>query len=93
MPDIEQPLHGRNLIYLAYFVSKELENLSSQSRETLKNYVDMPLHGKGHAMNALQELANPAESRAGPWLSNLVGEGVVLMGQLVSHPALGDGVD
>jgi predicted dehydrogenase len=27
--DIEQPLPGRNLIYLAYFLSKELENLSS----------------------------------------------------------------
>ena len=29
VPDIEQPLPGRNLIYLAYFLSKELENLSS----------------------------------------------------------------
>jgi ABC-type long-subunit fatty acid transport system fused permease/ATPase subunit len=29
IPDIEQPLPGRNLIYLAYFLSKELENLSS----------------------------------------------------------------
>jgi len=27
--DIEQPLPGRNLIYLAYFLSKELKNLSS----------------------------------------------------------------
>ncbi len=28
-PDIEQPLPGRNLIYLAYFLPKELEELSS----------------------------------------------------------------
>jgi hypothetical protein len=27
--DIEQPLPGRNLIYLAYFLPKELEELSS----------------------------------------------------------------
>jgi hypothetical protein len=27
--DIEQPLPGRNLIYLAYFLPKELEDLSS----------------------------------------------------------------
>ena len=27
--DIEQPLPGRNVIYLAYFLPKELEELSS----------------------------------------------------------------
>jgi hypothetical protein len=29
LPDIEQPLPGRNVIYLAYFLPKELEELSS----------------------------------------------------------------
>jgi len=29
LSDIEQPLPGRNLIYLAYFLPKELEDLSS----------------------------------------------------------------
>ena len=53
----------------------------------------MPLHGKGHAIDALQELEDPAEGRSRPWLPDLVGEGVMLMCQLVSHAALGDGVD
>src|SRR2546425_3807005 len=38
--DIEQPLPGRNLIYLAYFLPKELENLSSQGGKTLNDYLD-----------------------------------------------------
>src|SRR5881628_1743928 len=87
--DIEQPLTGRNLIYLAYFLPKELENLSSQGGKTLHDYFDVPLHGKGHAIDALEELEDPAESRSRRRLPDLVGEGLVLLCQLVSHPALG----
>src|SRR5207247_9543311 len=56
IPDIEQPLPGRNLIYLAYFLPKELENLSSQGGNTLNDYFDVPLHGLGHWIDALEEL-------------------------------------
>src|SRR5712691_12719302 len=91
--DIEQPLSGRNLIYLAYFLPKELENLSSQGGKTLNDYCDVPLHGKGHAIDALQELEDPAEGRSGRRLPDLVGKSVVLPCHLVSHPALGHGID
>ena len=87
--DIEQPLSGRNLIYLAYFLPKELENLSSQGGKTLNDYFDVPLHGKGHAIDALQELEDPAEGRSRRRLPDLAGEGLVLPCQLVSHAALG----
>ena len=53
----------------------------------------MPLHGTGHAIDALQELEDPAEGRSGRRLPDLGGEGVVLPCQLVSHPALGHSID
>ena len=76
--DIEQPLPGKNLIYLAYFLPKKLEHLSAQGGEPLNDGFDVPVHGKGHAIDALQELEDPAEGRAGHRLPDLVGEGVVL---------------
>jgi hypothetical protein len=81
------------VIYLAYFLPKELENLSSQGGKTLNDYVDVPLHGKGHAIDALQALEDPAEGRSRRRLPDLVGEGLVLRCQLVSHPALGHCID
>ena len=53
----------------------------------------MPWDGKGHAIDALQEWEKPAEGRPGCRLPNLVGEGVVLTRQLVSHPTLGHSRD
>ena len=42
LTDIEQPLPGRNLIYLAYFLPKELKDLSSSGSEPLNDYGDVP---------------------------------------------------
>ena len=42
--DIEQPLPGRNSIYLAYFLPKELENFSSEVCEALNERFDVSVH-------------------------------------------------
>ena len=42
IPDIEQPLPGRNVIYLADFVPKELKDLASEGGEPLNDYCDVP---------------------------------------------------
>src|SRR6266581_8661078 len=87
--DIEQPLPRRNLIYLAYFLPKELENFSSEVCEALNERFDVSVHRQGHAIDALQELEYPAQGRSRRRLPDLVGQGLLLACQLGSHPALG----
>src|SRR5262249_5794314 len=71
--DIEQPLPRRNLIYLAYFLPKELENFSSEVCEARNAHCDVSVHRQGHAIDALQELAYPAQGRSRRRWPDLVG--------------------
>jgi hypothetical protein len=87
--DIEQPLPRRNAIYLAYFLPKELENFSSEVCEALNERFDVSVHRQGHAVDALQKLEYPAQSRSRRWLPDLVGHGLLLACSLLAHPALG----
>ena len=87
--DIEQPLPRRNSIYLAYVLPKELENFSSEVCEALNERFDVSVHRQGHAIDALQKLEYPAQSRSRRRLPDLVGQGLLVACSLMAHPALG----
>src|SRR6516164_7314174 len=79
--------------YLAYFLPKELENFSSEVCEARNAHCDVSVHRQGHAIDALQELAYPAQGRSRRRWPALVGPGLLGACPWVSHPALGHCVD
>ena len=61
------------MIYLAYLLPKEKEDLLSQVREPFDDHLDLVLDDHGDHVDALKELENPAQGRGGGGASYLIG--------------------
>ena len=81
------------MIYLAYILPEEPEDLLSHVGESFDDHPHLALDNYGDHVNAFQQLEDPAQGWGGGGLSDLVGQGFLLLGQLLPQASLGDRID